>query len=55
MGSPEFKAPVDILGETSSSGVEVRCGTQEEVWTGDKHLGVSLAAVVKTMGVDVIA
>lgn len=42
-------SPADILGGIFSIGVEVRCGARDE------HLGGSVAAVVKTICVDVIA
>ena len=33
VGSPEFKAPVNIYGEMVNSRVEMRCGPQGEGWT----------------------
>lgn len=52
MGSLKWKAAANIRGEIFCSAVEVRDGTQEGVWTTGKLLGVSKAAVIKTMGVD---
>lgn len=55
MGSLEFQALADIQGEILGSAVEVRSRAREGVWTTDEHLGVSVAAVVKTVDVDEMA